>query len=959
MRVARLLLATWCTIRAKKQRPRDACEAALGVLAWRNPGIMDDWLGDGAGTAHARAWAAWRASRGRAAFDAGDAAAAYARDVAAGSATRRRSPSPRARGGAAGPAVAAVALRRVEDNRTAPAFAPRPRPISLGFWAPFCGAFAADYACLGYETPRECAGGVVDGAHGLPAAARDAPASRAEAEALLEAYRRGPVGTFARATYFCPLKAGNGVFGFLNAFALAVVTNRTLVARFASPPDFAGNSEAACGAALRLRRWTAEAHILATPGLDELPATFVDFGVMYGHNAAAAAMPEAARCLGPPARAAALFRGGLDLAYGVLFHAAFELARPVPVDADAGFSVALHSRHRGGRGADASREAAASRASSRARRPCVVRIMSDRAATRANADFAEHGPSRAFFADLAVAAAATDGLVATVSSTASNLVAALVAHGHSRRARAAPLARCLLTYGPARPWYLPYAGDAPRRPGDAPTRPGDAPRRRLAGAERCVTVVAATRNTTPPDTDAAGCAVVRVAHFDGLLASVDRYDGKYGRFSGEVPFSAADWAAALALDGDGSRLDAWARLARGVERCDADARGAFDVVVFGGSVTGGRSCWNPTFPFDEGANCSAWHRFEAWLRWRYPRCPGLRVVNRFEGSTTTAWRVVNWADVADAVARAAMVVVDFSVNDDGDGAVYAEARDATESLARLVLSEGAVLVVFVAMRKLADVDDGYQAEVVAPNARYYGFLVVSYRDALGGAAPLPPRNFTARLGAAVAACGGRYLSDFAAADLAAAGPAWRLVANGSKSGVEAAAGAAGSRLRDAARRLSLEVRLGPRPALLVTALASYETFADGVFWLDDDVAAAEAALAATEALEDFCAPKPCGPREACAEKLPECAAFAAGLSPAPHVVRGAWRDRSTMPRTSVFFERAELAPPTRRVPVRTFVLRPGSRFAAPGTHALHVVPRPPRSPASPPAKFRLLRVRSC
>ena len=157
----------------------------------------------------------------------------------------------------------------------------------------------------------------------------------------------------------------------------------------------------------------------------------------------------------------------------------------------------------------------------------------------------------------------------------------------------------------------------------------------------------------------------------------------------------------------------------------------------------------------------------------------------------------------------------------------------------------------------------------------------------------------------------------------------------------------------------VEVRLGPRPALLVTALASYETFADGVFWLDDDVAAAEAALAATEALEDFCAPKPCGPREACAEKLPECAAFAAGLSPAPHVVRGAWRDRSTMPRTSVFFERAELAPPTRRVPVRTFVLRPGSRFAAPGTHALHVVPRPPRSPASPPAKFRLLRVRSC
>ncbi|KAH8087609.1 hypothetical protein JL720_6922 [Aureococcus anophagefferens] len=942
MRVARLLLATWCTIRAKKQRPRDACEAALGVLAWRNPGIMDDWLGrsgycpsvtHGVSVAarvdeaapeaaddwaprrrrarRTRAWAAWRASRGRAAFDAGDAAAAYARDVAAG--FRHAATQPVAPRRAAGPAVAAVALRRVEDNRTAPAFAPRPRPISLGFWAPFCGAFAADYACLGYETPRECAGGVVDGAR-PPAAARDAPASRAEAEALLEAYRRGPVGT-----------------------------------------------EAACGAALRLRRWvarddgaanwstvpgwpakqTAEAHILATPGLDELPATFVDFGVMYGHNAAAAAMPEA-RCLG----AAAQRRRCRGLA-----------------------------------------------ASSAARRPCVVRIMSDRAATRANvsafaralgcaaktaagaaadeADFAEHGPSRAFFADLAVAAAATDGLVATVSSTASNLVAALVAHGHSR-ARAAP-PRCLLDVRPA-PWYLPYAGDAPRRPGDAPTRPGDAPRRRLAGAERCVTVVAATRNTTPRHRRGRLRRRARRA-LRRPLASVDRYDGKYGRFSGEVPFSAADWAAALALDGDGSRLDAWARLARGVERCDADARGAFDVVVFGGSVTGGRSCWNPTFPFDEGANCSAWHRFEAWLRWRYPRCPGLRVVNRFEGSTTTAWRVVNWADVADAVARAAMVVVDFSVNDDGDGAVYAEARDATERLARLVLSEGAVLVVFVAMRKLADVDDGYQAEVVAPNARYYGFPVLM-ADAMAYAweaaarrtvgegapaapAPLPPRNFTARLGAAVAACGGRYLSDFAAADLAAAGPAWRLVANGSKSGVEAAAGAAGSRLRDAARRLSLEVRLGPRPALLVTALASYETFADGVFWLDDDVAAAEAALAATEALEDFCAPKPCGPREACAEKLPECAAFAAGLSPAPHVVRGAWRDRSTMPRTSVFFERAELAPPTRRVPVRTFVLRPGSRFAAPGTHALHVVPRPPRSPASPPAKFRLLRVRSC
>ncbi|KAH8049506.1 hypothetical protein JL720_15604 [Aureococcus anophagefferens] len=269
MRVARLLLATWCTIRAKKQRPRDACEAALGVLAWRNPGIMDDWLGRSgycpsvthgvsvaarvdeaapeaaddwapcatpprtvavvvrepvdrflAGVAQAaaparrsRAWAAWRASRGRAAFDAGDAAAAYARDVAAG-------------------------FRHA---------ATQPVAAEAGGWP--------GHSRLGYDA-SECAA-ASSTAPGAPAAARDAPASRAEAEALLEAYRRGPVGTFARATYFCPLKAGNGVFGFLNAFALAVVTNRTLVARFASPPDFAGNSEAACGAALRLRRWVA------------------------------------------------------------------------------------------------------------------------------------------------------------------------------------------------------------------------------------------------------------------------------------------------------------------------------------------------------------------------------------------------------------------------------------------------------------------------------------------------------------------------------------------------------------------------------------------------------------------------------------------------------------------------------------------------------------------------------
>ncbi|KAH8067085.1 hypothetical protein JL721_7780 [Aureococcus anophagefferens] len=724
MRVARLLLATWCTIRAKKQRPRDACEAALGVLAWRNPGIMDDWLGR----------------------------SGYCPSVTHG--------------------VSVAA--RVDEAA----------PEAADDWAP----------CA---TPPRTVAVVV----------------------------REP--------------AGNGVFGFLNAFALAVVTNRTLVARFASPPDFAGNSEAACGAALRLRRWvarddgaanwstvpgwpakqTAEAHILATPGLDELPATFVDFGVMYGHNAAAAAMPEARGAWGRRA-AAALFRGGLDLAYGVLFHAAFELARPVPVDADAGFSVALHSRQR-------------------------------------------------------------------------------------------------------------IDGDAVAR--------GSVPRARHA----------------------AGCAVVRVAHFDGLLASVDRYDGKYGRFSGEVPFSAADWAAALALDGDGSRLDAWARLARGVARCDADARGAFDVVVFGGSVTGGRSCWNPTFPFDEGANCSAWHRFEAWLRWRYPRCQGSAssasgldddgLARRQLGGVPTPSRAQPWSSSTSASTTTAT-------------ARSRRARDAAESLARLVLSEGAVLVVFVAMR--ADVDDGYQAgssrrtrATRLPRRRHRTRRRGGPREGARRPAPLPPRNFTARLGAAVAACGGRYLSDFAAADLAAAG---RLAPRRQRVqvGRRGRRGAAG-RVPRRGRAGSLEVRLGPRPALLVTALASYETFADGVFWLDDDVAAAEAALAATEALEDFCAPKPCGPREACAEKLPECAAFAAGLSPAPHVVRGAWRDRSTMPRTSVFFERAELAPPTRRVPVRTFVLRPGSRFAAPGTHALHVVPRPPRSPASPPAKFRLLRVRSC
>ena len=568
--------------------PPGACGDALGVLSWRNPRIMDDWLdrpnycppiagydGDVAvsvaarvdeaapeaaddwmpcsasagsvavvvreplarflagvatatttGTAHAAAWSAWRAKRGHEAAkdeaNIDDAATAYARDVAAGFRHTATQPVAARAVGKAWPRAVHVVVVRVEDpgaragNVSRGGATLRPRPVSWRFWGAFCGTFAADYACLGYAAPAECSS--VVGPHGLPVAAMDAPAARQGAEALLAAYTRNHMASqradaasrrYALATYFCPRSAGNGIFNFLNAFALAVVTNRTLVARIGdNTHGWSVDRRAACDAVLTLRNWVpredamglsaanwtyipgwrspGEAQILNTQGLDALPARYLGFGAMFGHNAAGVSMPEARRCLSAVAesRAAVLFGGGLDLAYGTLFHAAFRLAAPPPKLSGA-FSVAVHSRHRGGAnaandGRDISREASCLRRVIDAARPCIVHIMADREATRTNLsafvqselgcatlvapigadDYggkAEHGPANAFFRDLAVATAATDGIVTTVPSTASNLVAALVAHGHSRAYRGRPLVRCLVAHGGgARPWYLPW-----------------------------------------------------------------------------------------------------------------------------------------------------------------------------------------------------------------------------------------------------------------------------------------------------------------------------------------------------------------------------------------------------------------------------------------------------------------------------------------------------------------------
>ena len=130
----------------------------------------------------------------------------------------------------------------------------------------------------------------------------DAPAARQGAEALLAAYTRNHMASqradaasrrYALATYFCPRSAGNGIFNFLNAFALAVVTNRTLVARIGNHTHgWSVDRRAACDAVLTLQDWVpredamglsaanwtgipgwrspGEAQILKTPGLDTL-----------------------------------------------------------------------------------------------------------------------------------------------------------------------------------------------------------------------------------------------------------------------------------------------------------------------------------------------------------------------------------------------------------------------------------------------------------------------------------------------------------------------------------------------------------------------------------------------------------------------------------------------------------------------------------------------------------------
>jgi hypothetical protein len=267
--------------------------------------------------------------------------------------------------------------------------------------------------------------------------------------------------TYVLGVYSCPEQAGNRLHEFLNAYAVAVVTDRTLVWKFCHfkrcPKE---NTEARCGAALARKPWLlsvaavgglrsedarrapgwparpTEADVRARAGALERPAApLLDVGVMEHREAAALN----AAALSPPARrrARALFGAGVDVAYGALLESAFSFVAaprdPVPRGAA---SFAVHSRHQRASDAGGNVEKEATCLATLVETPCVVFLMSDRqrsldllaeraaalgcrsvvANRAASPASGEHGPvaGAGFFADLASASRARDGVVVNV-----------------------------------------------------------------------------------------------------------------------------------------------------------------------------------------------------------------------------------------------------------------------------------------------------------------------------------------------------------------------------------------------------------------------------------------------------------------------------------------------------------------------------------------------------------------
>ena len=204
-----------------------------------------------------------------------------------------------------------------------------------------------------------------------------------EVSELLRSYTRSQddragkiVGHFS-----CPHQLGNRLFDFLNAFLIAVVTDRALVwrpCRAVAHGICPRNRPDACAGVLDLRAWVRPAgdgaiyrpdypprltrpafrgppgywahhpapDQLACCGIDRLSTPMLMAGVLERNDAAALAWPGATLGAAAGRRAAALFARGEAVAYGAAFDAAFRLRETVrPHEDRAPLRIGVHLRH--------------------------------------------------------------------------------------------------------------------------------------------------------------------------------------------------------------------------------------------------------------------------------------------------------------------------------------------------------------------------------------------------------------------------------------------------------------------------------------------------------------------------------------------------------------------------------------------------------------------------------------
>ena len=168
---------------------------------------------------------------------------------------------------------------------------------------------------------------------------------------------------FVVASYACPAQLGERVHEFLNAYAGAVITNRTLLWRYCSRKGCktAGNDQATCDGLLQRLPWIPSADSIFdrlekggcpvdTERLDESPLVpmarhastsesltaccrvdaiqdrVIDFGVLERRDLLSLAMAGARLSSEKAARATMLFRAGEEAAYGALFRSAFSFS---------------------------------------------------------------------------------------------------------------------------------------------------------------------------------------------------------------------------------------------------------------------------------------------------------------------------------------------------------------------------------------------------------------------------------------------------------------------------------------------------------------------------------------------------------------------------------------------------------------------------------------------------------